>query len=402
MSGTTVGTDLGRRVTALEGVRACAVFAVVVTHAGFLTGVTGGTTFPGLVARMDFGVAVFFVLSGYLLYLPHARRAFGRGTAPRLRDYALRRVARIYPAFLVCLLGTFFLVPAAREASTGHWVATTLLVQTLNATWQIPPLNHLWSLATEAAFYVALPLLAWAARWGAPVGGHEAVRRQVLRLAGLAAFAWAFRLLVGTGVIGGLGALSWLPAHLDWFAAGMLLAVVQTAPSDSPWTTAAAEAVRGAPGATRVIGCLLLWLATTHLAGPYDLRPATGSQDLLKHLLYLVAATALVGPSALGARSSLDRALSHPTMVWLGTVSYAIFLWHLPLMFAVQSTLGRDLFDGAFWQVLGLTVAVTTPVAAMSWYLLEHPVLRRAHALTRRAPDPVLAPPELEASATRP
>jgi peptidoglycan/LPS O-acetylase OafA/YrhL len=389
VTASSIPTDIGRRVTALEGLRALAVLAVVITHAGFLTGVTGGTTFPGLVARMDFGVAVFFVLSGYLLYLPHARRAVGSGRAPSLRDYAVRRFARIYPAFLLCLLGTFFLVPVARKEPLADWLATMLLGQTLDTRWQIPPLNHLWSLSTEVSFYITLPAIAWVLRAGRPRHKEAQVRRQVGRLAALMALAWTFRIAVGAGLVDNLAALSWLPAHLDWFAAGMFLAVVQTS-SRAGWTAALATAVRDAPIATRATGCALLWLATTHLAGPYDLRPATGPQDLFKHLLYLAAASTLVAPAALRATTGVDRMLSKRPVVWLGTISYAVFLWHLPIMFVVQNALGLRLFAGGFWPVLGLTLAATIPVAAASWYLAEHPALRTAHALTRAAPDPVL------------
>ncbi|MGL5851906.1 MAG: acyltransferase family protein, partial [Phycicoccus sp.] len=57
----------------LEGLRALAAVAVLLTHAGFLSGATGRQVLPGFLARMDIGVAIFFVLSGFLLYLPHAR-----------------------------------------------------------------------------------------------------------------------------------------------------------------------------------------------------------------------------------------------------------------------------------------------------------------------------------------
>ncbi len=394
-----VDTDLGRRLSALEGLRAVAVLAVVVTHAGFLTGTTGGTTHPGLVARMDFGVAVFFVLSGFLLYLPHARRALGTGEAPRLKDYALRRLARIYPAFLLCLFGTAFIVPEAQRASAAAWLATLGLVQTATTSWAIAPLNHLWSLSTEVSFYLALPLLARVLRAGTRVGGPSSVTRQLTRMAVLAVLAWGFRAMVNTGHLAPLEALSWLPAHLDWFVAGMALAVLRTASPSDPWCARVVEIVREAPMATRLVAVLLLWLATTRLAGPYDLRPSTGAEDAFKHLAYLVAAVALVLPSAVGGSDSVSRMLSSRPMVWLGTISYAVFLWHLPVMFAVQSGFGLALFGGHFWLLIGVTLVVTIPTAAASWYLLEHPVLSWAHRMTRRAPDPlpgVVGRPALE------
>jgi peptidoglycan/LPS O-acetylase OafA/YrhL len=391
-------TDLGRRLTALEGLRAVAVLAVVVTHAGFLSGVTGGNVLPGLVARMDFGVAIFFVLSGFLLYLPHVRHSLGVGRRPSLRDYAIRRVARIYPAFLLCLLGTFFIVSAARSSPGSAWLATVSLVQVLRPSWHIAPLNHLWSLSTEVAFYLALPFLAWVLAAGPRRQGPVVLARLAVRLAALIVATWVFRILVAHGVVGSLSALSWLPAHLDWFAAGMLLAVLRTGYTHQGWGSTVVNLVREAPMAVRALALVLLWLATTALAGPYDLRPSTTAEDLLKHVIYLVAATALVAPSALDAADGVSRVLATRVMAWLGTVSYGVFLWHLPVMFAVQEGLDLRLFSGHFWLLLSVTLAITVPVAAASWYLVEHPVLRRAHQLTRRAPDPV---PEASSSPDR-
>lgn len=397
-SKTSIQTDLGRRLSALEGLRAVAVLAVVVTHAGFLSGATGRSVFPGLIARMDFGVAIFFVLSGFLLYLPHARHSLSAGPIPSVRDYAVRRFARIYPALLLCLAGTYALLDVARSAPPSSWVAHLTLVQVLSPSWQIGPLNHLWSLCTEVAFYIALPLLARVLVMGRPATRTAMVRRQVVRLFGFVALAWLFRVLVGSGAVASLSALSWLPAHLDWFAAGMLLSVLRTAHLQLGWGTAVVVPLRDAPVATRVLGLLLLWLATTSLAGPYDLRPATVSEDLLKHLSYLFAATALVAPAAVDAGDQLSRGLSTRAATWLGTISYGVFLWHLPIMFAVQEWLDLPLFGGQFWLRLLLTLALTVPVAAVSWYLVEHRVLRRAHALTRRAPDPVPSPVDGEAA----
>jgi peptidoglycan/LPS O-acetylase OafA/YrhL len=179
----------------------------------------------------------------------------------------------------------------------------------------------------------------------------------------------------------------------------MLLAVLRVGATETPWARRAVAVINDAPLATRGIAVALLWLATTQLAGPYDLRPATGSEDMLKHLVYLVAAAAIVAPAALGGSDGISRALSTRWVVWCGTISYAVFLWHLPVMFAVQSGLDLALFSGHFWLILAVTLGVTIPISALSWYLLEHPVLRAAHQLTRRAPDPVPEPPSAEVAA---
>ena len=87
----------------LEGLRAAAAFAVLLTHAGFLSGAVGRDILPGFLARMDIGVPIFFVLSGFLLYRPHARAVLGNLPAPALRTYAVRRAARLVPAWLLVL-----------------------------------------------------------------------------------------------------------------------------------------------------------------------------------------------------------------------------------------------------------------------------------------------------------
>ena len=398
----TTGTDLGGRLTALEGLRTLAVVAVVATHAGFLCGTTGGHVLPGLVARLDFGVAIFFVLSGFLLHLPHARVASGEGRAPTTRDYLLRRAARILPAFVVCVAATWALVPEARRAPATNWLATTFLVQTLNIDWHIPALNHLWSLSTEAAFYLALPLLVLALRLLAR--GRRPLTSQASLLLALMVLVWVYRALVSEGFAGlPLAALVWLPGYLDWFAAGMLIAIVRVGAPHVGWARYVTDLARSVPVAARLLGAVLMWLATTRLAGPYDLAPATMGEDLAKHLLYLAAAALFVAPAALGATDGVTRFLSSRVMVWCGTVSYGVFLWHLPLMYAVRSALGLQLFGGHFWLTLLATLAVTVPVSALSWYLLEHPVLRSVHQRTRKAPDPVPVPapaPQVAAAAS--
>lgn len=388
-------TDVGSRVTSLEGLRALAVGAVTITHAGFLAGVTGGTVLPGLVARLDIGVPVFFVLSGFLLYLPHARAGLGAARPPQLRDYLVRRAARLLPAWLLVLAATYLLVPQARAAEGSHWVANLLMVQTWRVDWQVPGLNHLWSLSTEAAFYLALPPLAWLvhrlSRRSRSATLRRDPRREVAVLLALVPVAWLWRVLVSTeSVPVDISALQWLPGHLDWFAVGMVLAVLRVrALAGEGQAAFVRDVVVGAATWLRVAAACLLWLATTSLAGPVDLSPTTTDQDLVKHLAYLAIATLVVAPTALGGTDGFSRWLGSPVMSWLGTISYGVFLWHLPVLYVVRRVLGLEIFQGGFWLSWSLTVSITIVVASLSWYLLEHPLLAQAHRATPRAPDPV-------------
>src|SRR3954451_22078608 len=153
----------GRRtVPALDGLRGVAAAAVLLTHVAFRTGETGRGAGGAVLARFDAGVAVFFVLSGFLLY---------PATVP-LGRYALRRCARILPAHWVVLVvvAAFWSVPG-----THWWLGQTY------AGGLAGPLTQTWSLCTELAFYAVLPGLVWLARrWEWPV----------LAGCGLVAYGW--------------------------------------------------------------------------------------------------------------------------------------------------------------------------------------------------------------------
>src|SRR6185437_13242011 len=158
------------RVASLTGVRAVAALLVVGTHAAFTTGkyVEG---YYGLVcSRMEIGVPIFFVLSGFLLFRPWVKSAAKGGAQPSVRRYAWHRVRRIMPAYVVTVLAAYVIYHFRTAGPNfGHtWLG---LLRNLTLT-QIYTFNYLggyvhqgltqmWSLAVEAAFSVVLPLLAY-------------------------------------------------------------------------------------------------------------------------------------------------------------------------------------------------------------------------------------------------
>jgi peptidoglycan/LPS O-acetylase OafA/YrhL len=364
----------------LEGLRALAAIAVLLTHAGFLSGATGRQVLPGFLARMDIGVAIFFVLSGYLLYRPHARHV-ASGTSPTdATSYAVRRVARLVPAWLAVLAGTLVLVPASRSASETVWVANLLQLQSLRLQWDLPGLAQLWSLSTEVMFYIALPVIAFLL---ARVSASRGPRVHVSALASLAVATWMFRWLDGVGLLP--DGFSWnrtLPAVGDWFVVGMVLAAIV---AHEPLHRGVASVVRAAPWHLYAIAACVFWVVTTRAAGPYDLTPPTPSQASVKHLGYTVVAGLLVAPSVLGARTVVSRLLSSPALTYIGTISYGIFLWHLPIMFRVRDVLQLEVFDYGFFVTVVATLAASVVVASISWHLLEAPIQAWARRRTTRA-----------------
>lgn len=357
------------RLLELEGLRALAAIAVLVTHAGFLSGATGRSTLPGFLARMDIGVAIFFVLSGFLLYQPHARRLVEGSPPPDRRSYAIRRAARLVPAWLAVLLGTLVLVPESRTAGSTVWVTNLLQLQSLRLQWDIPGLAQLWSLSTEVMFYVALPFLALLLARVAARGGP---RRHLVALLGVACGSWLFRVAVGFGLLP--EGFSWtrtLPAVADWFVVGMVLAVIT---SDETLRRPVASVVKAVPWHLYALAACVFWVITTRAAGPYDLTPPTPAEESVKHLGYTVVAALVITPSVLGARTVVSAVLAHPVLTYVGTVSYGVFLWHLPLMFAVRQFLGLDVFGFGFWITVVLTLGLSLIVASLSWFLLEAPI----------------------------
>ena len=376
----TVSARRAHHLLELEGLRALAAIAVLLTHAGFLSGATGRGILPGFLARMDIGVAIFFVLSGFLLYRPHARHVVTGQAPPDNRSYAVRRAARLVPAWLAVLLGTLVLVPESRSAPASVWTANLLQLQSMKLEWDLPGLAQLWSLSTEVMFYVALPLVALlVARYAAPRGP----RAHLAALALLAVAAWAFRALDGMGALPeGFSWIRTLPAVGDWFVVGMVLAVVLT---DEGLRRPVAAVVQAVPWHLYALAACVFWVLTTRAAGPYDLTPPTPSEATVKHLGYTVVAALVVAPSVLGARTPVSRLLSSRVLTYLGAISYGIFLWHLPIMFRVREVLGLDVFAYGFWVTVVLTLIASIGVAALSWHFLEAPVQAWARRRTGRS-----------------
>lgn len=361
----------------LEGLRAAGAIAVMLTHIGFLSGATSRDVLPGLVARLDIGVAVFFVLSGFLLFRPYARTLFADAPPPSLRRYAARRVARIVPAAAAVLVGTWILVPAARSAPSSAWLANIFQLQAWRIEWDIPGLAQLWSLSTEVAFYALLPLIGWAfVRLG-----NAAPKTIPLLVIGLFLLPMLARIAYFEGWL--TDTLSWtrtLPLTLDWFAYGITLALVVEGASRLPLIH---ELLRRSGTASLIVAGSVFWVLTTSVAGPYDLSGAPAWQLWVKHLGYGIVAALVVMPSALGTTSPLRPFLRSRVSKFLGRISYGIFLWHLPVIFWVRKMLDLPLFAGGFWLTLGVTSLVTLVLASLSWYLLESPIINAVRRRTR-------------------
>ena len=355
-------------VDSLTGVRAVAALSVVGTHAAYGTGeLTHG--YGGLMlARLEIGVPIFFVLSGFLLFGPWVRAAAAGGPPPAVRRYARNRMRRIMPAYIATVVLVYVVYQfRAIEPNPGHtWMG---LLRNLTLTQLYGPgsgsthvhqgLTQMWSLVVEVAFYAALPVLAYlllvvlCGRTWRPM-------RLLVGLAVLAAVSPVWLVVLhSTDWLSGVGGL-WLPHYLVWFVGGMALAVLRE-------LNARSYAFLALP-----LAVVTYLIVATPIAGRVT-APALGlTEDLAKTMLYAVIATLVVAPLALGDRGLYSRLMSSRPMVWLGEISYEIFLVHvLVVEIAMTSVLGWPIYTGSVAGLFLVTVVMTVPLA---WFL---------HRLTR-------------------
>jgi acetyltransferase len=367
-----------RRFPALDGIRALAAFAVVLTHIGFITGRSLRADLVGpLLSRGDCGVTIFFLLSGFLLYRPFALRAMGLAPRPRVRQFLWRRALRIFPALWLTVVVTLALITTYRVRASDY-LQYLLLIQTYDNHDYDPNLTQLWTLAVEIAFYALIPILAALAARGRRTP-DAALRRQFTMLAVLGIAALVFNIAENHTSLIHSQALLWLPAYLDWFALGMALAVLTCVPPScqalGPARRVLGEWARS-PGTCMLVAAVLYLISTLPLGIPRTLAPATFTQWTAQHYLYAGVAFFLLLPFVLGDGGTVGRALGSGTANVLGNVSYSVYLWHVPLMLLLQRELGYREFHGHFLELLMLTVVCTLAIASASWFWFERPILR--------------------------
>jgi peptidoglycan/LPS O-acetylase OafA/YrhL len=360
-------------MTSLDGVRAVAAYGVVATHAGFASGSSlHAGPVAAVLSRLTFGVTLFFLLSGFLLFQPFVEAALGQAEAPSALRFWWRRLVRIMPAYWLAVLITLAWLSTAR-ATAADWLSYLTLSQTYTGHLVNPSTTQMWTLAVELSFYAVLPLLGLMTRQACRMLGT----RGALCLLGLlvvASAAWDVAVRARYGPAS--RAMLWLPSYLDWFALGMLLAVAVRTPVQWAWRRRLGEWAQY-PGTCWIAGALLYWLATSPAAGPRDLTPATGWEWFIQHYLFGAAAFFFLLPLVLGDRQRWpDALLGNRVSRWLGEISYAVYLWHLGLLLTIQRWLGWPTFGGHFLALFGMAIVASTAVAAVSWHVVERPLLR--------------------------
>lgn len=310
--------------------------------------------FPAVLPSGFAGVDVFFVISGYLitriLLSSQDRHAFS------IAAFYAARVRRLFPALLLVLAATMLaglacLDSAEREQLGAHVVAGAGFVANLHlwreagyfdAAIESKPLAHLWSLGVEEQFYFAWPLALWLL-----------LRRGAL--------PWGTALLLLASMAAGIVVVRNDPTTAFYFPllraweplAGALLAIVER--------RGLPAILRGQADALSAWGFGLLVLAgfELHAGLPYPsgwaLLPVTGA-------VLLIAA----GPAA-----RLNRLLlANRPMVWVGRISYPLYLWHWPVLAFVRIAFNAE----PAWPGMLLLLALSVALAGLTWRFVERPL----------------------------
>ena len=346
------------RSARVESLRAIAALAVLEGHVYGVSVGFGATAYRTWLHRAllggGFGVYLFFSLSGYLLFLPFARRSFGAGRSVDLARYARNRALRILPLYYAVAL-TYLLV---LRAPGIDWAAYLLFGENFSRRTVAQVDGPMWSLVVEVMFYVLLPFLAF-------------VLARVSRRSVPAAAGWLVALAVAAGAYRWVAYLHAphpgplvqynLPANFFFFLPGMLLALAKVASeSRGPDPAPAPKPIPALLRDSR------LWVAAS--AALWAMVFYRYQWDLLAG----VASFLLLGACVLPLRpSAAVRMLGWRPLALLGTASYSLYLWHLPIV----THLGPEPLGGYVGHLL-VDAAVCMTVALASYAVIEAPFLR--------------------------
>jgi peptidoglycan/LPS O-acetylase OafA/YrhL len=392
------------RFPLFDGVRAFAAGTVLVGHVGAITSFNVINPLGAYSARLNMGVAFFFVISGFLLYRPFLAARFAGRPVPRIRDYARRRVLRILPAYWLALTVLAATVGLCGVFSRDWWIYYGLLQNNSQAT-VLCGIGAAWSLAIEAAFYVALPLWALVmARVQRGRSSRSMVRIEVAALVAVSLVSIGARTLAWSNYGHQSDVDISLLGNADWFAYGMGLALASVALAGRERDSRIVRVVSDHAWVAWALAALLWWVDATQLGMDRHLPPVyDGTRWLEEHLIFPLIGLLVALPAAFGdpRRGLPRRILGHPLLAWFGLVSYGVFLWHQPLMAPVIEHGGDAIIPGMpFVSLLVSMLAVSVAVAAASYYLVERPILRFKD---RRRPPPATAteaPPRVPAPAS--
>jgi len=350
-----------KRRTDIEGLRAIAVLAVLLFHAG-VPGVGGGYV----------GVDVFFVVSGFLITSLLVAEKTNTGKVSLGAFYA-RRARRILPVSALVAVATLiaswiWLEPLRLRSLSNDVLAVALFSSNfvfanrgadyLQSALPPSPLQHYWSLAVEEQFYVVWPALVMLVCIGV---GTQTIRNVRLRVGVTAGIAAVASFVACMALMNSSQPWAFFSPHTRAFelAIGALVAVV---PIGASITLVRVNALLAWCGLAGIIATVIMFSETTTFPGPWALAPVMATAFLLR-----------------GGNASLwapDALLRLAPLQWLGSRSYSAYLWHWPVIIIVAAALDKKLsvFEGLVCLMMSLALS------EFSYRCVENPV-RRNHKI---------------------
>ena len=366
---------------ALDGLRALAVGLVLLFHAwnqqpDFLAPGQWEERYPMYYTRT--GLHLFFVLSGFLLFLPYARWLFHKAGRPSATNFYKRRALRVGPAYLVCLTLLTLLGPHT-AAAAEDWLLHTTFLFNLRPQSIFSINGVFWTMAVEVQFYLLLPALAWVAwRQSTHMG---ALRATLTLVAGLTITSLVSSLagkivnpggdhLIWTGLVGPRS----VTYFLSVFGAGIGCSVAYTYLSRvRRLLPAEVHRLTWAGSGIFLFGVGL----GTALVFTSAISISFGRSSLFG----LVYASVLFG--AMFGAPLLRQPFEARPVRFLGLISYSLYLWHLVVLSAVMPSL-QHVGDSTDRVGVGIVVGLfgAVPIAYVSYLVSERPFIaarRRAH-----------------------
>jgi peptidoglycan/LPS O-acetylase OafA/YrhL len=368
------------RFEGLDAYRGIAALLIVIFHAYQYSRVDTplyvyeGTWLHPLLVNLDGTVAWFFVLSGFLVFLPFVRAAVKQTASESARGFLIRRAIRILPLYYVAIL----IVWTFRyTGGLDQWIdlfehlTFTNVFDPAHIFWTIGPA---WSLAVEIIFYIIVVILGILIyRLSTRIASENA---RIGLVAGVISFLfvasvvykwWAFS-------IAQFPAENWPiyfgpMAKLDTFALGMLLAVLVA--------SGQVRLGRNAIWLLRITGILLLGLT-------FVFRKSDPLVDLYFHTLCGIAFFLVLASTVFAPESGWSKMLARPVFQFLGLISYSLYLWHEPIMIELgkRNWLIQEI-PSAFPVNALVLITISTIVAALSYWLIESPVMNLRYLFTR-------------------
>ncbi|HVA02813.1 MAG TPA: acyltransferase [Acidimicrobiales bacterium] len=366
-----------RHFPCFDGLRAIAAVLIVVVHTSFASGFTVRSWVGIYTARLEIGVSVFFLISGFLLYRPFAASHFAGGAAPSIGKFWVRRFLRIMPAYWLAFLVTNYGMHIDRKVHPGwHSLLIYLgLLQVYFPSHALTGITQAWSLCTEIAFYLFLPLYAMIVTRRRR-SDHQQLIRELVALSGLFATGlglrfWLLHLHSPLAYV----MLEWLPACFDLFALGMLLAV------SSSWLAHRRATPRWLwhpvmPWVSWLVALGLLWVVSHLGVSRSPLEHNTPGRGMAMELLYGLFAFFLLVPAVFGPqqRGVIRGVLRWKPVAALGVVSYGVYLWHQAWVDEYLRWTGA-LFRVPLPELFGVVVGLAVATAAASYVFVERPIL---------------------------